>query len=516
MPPNTAMVVDAAAASSSPPPSVAVGVDDPVASAFGVEPAEELECQTPFRWPPDGGAPAPHDEEEWMRSFLRRLVTASHREPELLALYALRKPDMTRLVGAAKDTFCRSPTILEVPILATGRVRVVGDLHGNYHDLVHVLAVAGLPAPDNVYVFAGDYVDRGNWGVEVLLALFALKAWRPASVHLLRGNHETSGCVARYGFGVEAARKYGDKAIGGFLAAFRELPIAAVVVSAPTPAAAAGNGAGGGASAAAAGSSPSRRGGRGKAARGVTRPVRRGAGGRGAAARGGAAATDAAVSALPIWERPLVPGERRVLVLHGGIWRDRPSPHAAGGAADRRGALGSLATLAATPRRSADPEGDAVEDALWSDPAGGDGAAGGVAANSLRGAGVFYGAGAAERWLRDNRLAGLIRAHEGPDIRETRAGMADMRCGWAVDMEWPSGAYVATVFSAANYLGRGNDAGVATLAGRADPAVAAAGGGGVGLLPVFASYPSRGRPEGEDWACPPSAEERPSTPRLYG
>ena len=39
---------------------------------------------------------------------------------------------------------------------------VVGDLHGNLEDLLHIIDAAGLPSEDLVYVFDGDFVDRGN------------------------------------------------------------------------------------------------------------------------------------------------------------------------------------------------------------------------------------------------------------------------------------------------------------------------------------------------------------------
>jgi serine/threonine-protein phosphatase 5 len=38
-----------------------------------------------------------------------------------------------------------------------------------------------------VFIFNGDYVDRGAWGVETLLLLAAWKWALPHNVYLLRG-----------------------------------------------------------------------------------------------------------------------------------------------------------------------------------------------------------------------------------------------------------------------------------------------------------------------------------------
>ena len=51
--------------------------------------------------------------------------------------------------------------------------------------------------------FLGDFVDRGSWGVEILLLLLAWKVARPRSWHLIRGNHETKYCTMMYGFKAE-------------------------------------------------------------------------------------------------------------------------------------------------------------------------------------------------------------------------------------------------------------------------------------------------------------------------
>ena len=51
---------------------------------------------------------------------------------------------------------------------------MVGDLHGQFYDLNHMLEKAG-PPPNMNYLFLGDYVDRGIFGFEVCLVLAAIK-----------------------------------------------------------------------------------------------------------------------------------------------------------------------------------------------------------------------------------------------------------------------------------------------------------------------------------------------------
>ena len=65
-----------------------------------------------------------------------------------------------------------------------------------------------MPSSDRLYIFNGDYVDRGAWGVETLVLLAAWKAALPHNVVLLRGNHEARFCTTYYGFQAELAAKY--------------------------------------------------------------------------------------------------------------------------------------------------------------------------------------------------------------------------------------------------------------------------------------------------------------------
>jgi len=51
---------------------------------------------------------------------------------------------------------------------------------------------SGPPSEDHIVIFNGDFIDRGAFGLEVLMLLLALKIALPGCVHLNRGNHEVS------------------------------------------------------------------------------------------------------------------------------------------------------------------------------------------------------------------------------------------------------------------------------------------------------------------------------------
>jgi serine/threonine-protein phosphatase 2B catalytic subunit len=80
-------------------------------------------------------------------------------------------------------------------------------------------------------LFLGDYVDRGSYGVEIIVFLYALKLNFPKTVCLLRGNHESAAMTDMFTFREEVLEKYdGDEFVyEAFLESFEALQLSAVV-----------------------------------------------------------------------------------------------------------------------------------------------------------------------------------------------------------------------------------------------------------------------------------------------
>jgi hypothetical protein len=66
--------------------------------------------------------------------------------------------------AACSDVLLKEPSLLEIGSgVAGAEVVVVGDLHGQFSDLQRIFERLGRPGSDkNVWVFLGDYIDRGE------------------------------------------------------------------------------------------------------------------------------------------------------------------------------------------------------------------------------------------------------------------------------------------------------------------------------------------------------------------
>mmetsp|Transcript_34875 Transcript_34875/g.73891 ORF Transcript_34875/g.73891 Transcript_34875/m.73891 type:complete len:497 (+) Transcript_34875:51-1541(+) len=123
----------------------------------------------------------------------------------------------------------KSGTVQHVDVPDGEHFTVCGDVHGQYYDLLNIFELNGLPSETNPYLFNGDFVDRGSFSVECILALFAAKLAYPNHVHLARGNHETKNMNKLYGFEGEVTAKYDNPLYDLFCEAFCLLPLAHVL-----------------------------------------------------------------------------------------------------------------------------------------------------------------------------------------------------------------------------------------------------------------------------------------------
>ena len=63
----------------------------------------------------------------------------------------------------------------------------------------------GQPSPNNLYLFNGDIVDKGQCSIECILLLLMYKLTYPDYVFINRGNHESAIVNVRHGFQKEVS-----------------------------------------------------------------------------------------------------------------------------------------------------------------------------------------------------------------------------------------------------------------------------------------------------------------------
>ncbi|KAL8151888.1 hypothetical protein V2J09_021696 [Rumex salicifolius] len=346
----------------------------PSSSSPPNDPSSDEKPKIPITWPPDGVISL-----DWISNLMaafdwssRNLSPAEF--PSVLPVLAFDK-----LVLCASNILHKEPNCVRIHECgADSSVVVVGDVHGQLHDVLFLLRDAGFPSDNRFFVFNGDYVDRGAWGLETFVLLLAWKILMPQRVYMLRGNHESKYCTSVYGFEREVMTKYGDNGKHVYrkcLGCFEGLPLTSIIA------------------------------------------------GQVYTAHGGLFRS---VSVNQSRKQKGKKRNRKIVV----------DPE------EGTLSLGSFDELLKARRSVLDPPWQGSNlipgDVLWSDPCMNPG----LSPNKERGIGLLWGPDCTEKFLKRFHLKLIIRSHEGPDAREKRPGLGGMDDGYTVDHVVESGKLI--------------------------------------------------------------------------
>ncbi|KAI6227008.1 Serine/threonine-protein phosphatase [Aphelenchoides besseyi] len=141
--------------------------------------------------------------------FIETIIKSASTDAELQLETVANEEQIMSLCQQIRPIFLHQPNFLEIEAPVT----IVGDIHGQYSDLINIFKTCGYP-PQTSYLFLGDYVDRGKRSLEVIVLLFCYKCSAVSKV---------------YGFYDECNRRYSIRLWQIFQDTFNYLPISGLV-----------------------------------------------------------------------------------------------------------------------------------------------------------------------------------------------------------------------------------------------------------------------------------------------
>ncbi|KAF8070643.1 phosphoprotein phosphatase [Lyophyllum atratum] len=147
----------------------------------------------------------------------------------------LPKRYVWEIVLGAHEQFSKVDSLINVDLEDGVTCDVIGDVHGQFYDMLHLFSLTGEPSEKHYLLMNGDLVDRGSWSIEVILVAFAYKWLYPNYMFINRGNHETKDMNRTYGFEGEAKHKHGEQSYKLFAHVFTTLPLATLVSATKAP-----------------------------------------------------------------------------------------------------------------------------------------------------------------------------------------------------------------------------------------------------------------------------------------
>jgi serine/threonine-protein phosphatase PP1 catalytic subunit len=161
-------------------------------------------------------------EELDLDSVLTKCLEARSGKPGKMV--SIPEGQLKALCTTVRDTFSQQSPLVELE----APMKICGDIHGQYHDLLRLFEYGGFP-PESNYLFLGDYVDRGKQSLETITLMFAYKSKFPENFFQLRGNHECASITRIYGFYDECKRRYNIKTWKQFCDVFNCMPVCGLV-----------------------------------------------------------------------------------------------------------------------------------------------------------------------------------------------------------------------------------------------------------------------------------------------
>lgn len=168
--------------------------------------------------------------EDFEESDFKQMLKDFRSNRSLHAFYAVK------VIDESIKLLKKLPNICEFNLDENDDCIVVGDLHGHFDDLLSILSRFNIPGKYYYFVFNGDWVDRGEKQVEVVLAILYSFILYPNRVFLNRGNHEDRAQNSHMNYKpcfkiatLKYFGKYGSVVYHKFNELFRIIPFATIV-----------------------------------------------------------------------------------------------------------------------------------------------------------------------------------------------------------------------------------------------------------------------------------------------
>ncbi|KAL3926507.1 MAG: hypothetical protein SGBAC_013452, partial [Bacillariaceae sp.] len=107
-------------------------------------------------------------------------------------------------------------------------ITVVGDIHADFSNMIHLFKVNGFPSLERPYIFNGDMTDKGEQSLECLLGLLLIKRYCNECMYLHVGNHETRSFYKKT-LKTQVMEMYDEETYESVRDLLLELPLGAVV-----------------------------------------------------------------------------------------------------------------------------------------------------------------------------------------------------------------------------------------------------------------------------------------------